>query len=166
MTVFGYLILIDVFFFSFELSSLFGYFLLTLYLVSIPLWSCGSFHVTTMASFTSLAVTSLGWLGTVTNEMIQRLMNLPFDIITSEGLKPQKGSVWNEWSGGFRITAHKCTLIEVASIVFKNSVVTEYSQLSPWVHLLLPTPRYCGNLPNTDILLLRTYRYYGIWLTE
>ena len=146
-----------------ELSSLFEYFLLTLYLVSIPLLSCGSFHVTTMASFTSLAVTSLGWLGTITNEMVQRLINLPFDIITSEGLKPQKGSVLNEWSGGFRITAHKCTLIEVASIFFKNSVATEYSQLSPWGHPLLPKPPYYGNLPITDIPLLRTTRYYGIW---
>ena len=61
--------------------------LLTLYLLSIPLRSCGSFHVTTIASLTSLAVTSLGWLGTKTNGMIQRqTMNLPLDIITRKGL--------------------------------------------------------------------------------
>lgn len=74
--------------------------LLTLYLVSIPLWSCGSFHVTTMTSFTSFAVTSLGWLGTITNGMIQWLTNLPFDIFTSKGLKPWKGSVCKERCGG------------------------------------------------------------------
>ena len=113
-----------------ELSSLLSIFLLTLYLLSIPLWSCGSFHVTAIASLTSLAVTSLGWLGTKTNGMIQRADDEFTTWYNYKGRsQPQNGmsdpdgklmrACLHDYSSKLYFDWYHCY-----SIFFKNSVVT------------------------------------------